>query len=70
MLLLFFDIKSIWYCINAKTDDNMKRILRNNKSIVENTMNNNMVKPNNELIEKHSNLKPGTKKHNYRVTLP
>ena len=54
---LQWDIQANWMVINEESDKNMKRILFNNKNVVLNTMKNNTVKPDVEMISKLIELK-------------
>ena len=54
---LQWDIQANWMIVNDKEDENMKRILHNNKNIVMDTMNNNIVNPNVEMISRLIELK-------------
>lgn len=49
---LQWDVEANSMCIDEKTDLNIRRMLRNNKTVVMDTLKNNIVKPNVEMINK------------------
>lgn len=59
---LLHDIQCHWRLINEKTDEEIRRMLFNNKPVVENTFNNNTVRPNKDMLEDFYNFKRGTLK--------
>lgn len=59
---LLHDIKCHWRLVNEEKDEDIRRMLFNNKPIVENTVNNHLVKPNKDLIEDYYDFKRGTLK--------
>jgi hypothetical protein len=54
---LLWDIKAHWSNVNETNDPHMKLALRNNKNVVLDTMKNNIVKPDKEMIQKFLDLK-------------
>lgn len=68
---LLHDIKCHWRLVNEETDQDIRRMLYNNKPIVEATMHNNIVKPDTGLIEDYCDFKRGTlKSYDIEVKLP
>ena len=55
---LLWDIQANWMTINEKKDENMKRILRNNKQVVENTLNSKKVWPDVDAIAEYMECEP------------
>lgn len=67
---LRWDIHANWMATDEKKDQNMRRILRNNKAVVLKTMNDYVVKPNNELVIDFLGIDPSEVNNDYLVTLP
>lgn len=68
---LLHDIKCHWRLVNEEKDQDIRRMLYNNKPIVEETMNNNIVKPNTDMLEDYYNFERGTlKSYNKEIKLP
>lgn len=67
---LRWDIHANWMATNEFNDKNLKRILFNNKRVVENTMKNHVVKTNNDLIIDYLGVDPADIDEDYLVTLP
>ena len=59
---LLHDIKCHWRLVNEEKDEDIRRMLYNNKPIVETTIHNNIVKPNTDMIEDYYDFKRGTLK--------
>jgi len=59
---LLHDIQCHWRLINEETDEDIRRMLFNNKQIVEHTINQNVVRPNTDLIEDYYDFERGTLK--------
>lgn len=67
---LRWNIQANWMIINEYKDDDMKRILRNNKEVVHNTMKKYIVKPNSDAIIDCLGFTPPDLNKNYIVKLP
>lgn len=59
---LLHDIQCHWRLVNEKTDEDIRRLLFNNKQIVEHTINQNVVRPDTDLIEDYYDFERGTLK--------
>jgi len=59
---LLHDIQCHWRLVNEYKDKDIRMMLFNNKPIVENTVNNNHVKPNTALLEDYYNFERGSLK--------
>lgn len=68
---LLHDIQCHWRLVNESTDEDIRRMLFNNKPIVEHTINNNRVKPNTKLLEDFYKIERGSlKTYDVDVNLP
>lgn len=59
---LLHDILCHWRLVNEEKDEDIRRMLYNNKPVVQNTVNNNQVKPNKDLLEDYYGFERGTLK--------